>query len=674
MYAMQLDKITEVIAHFIGMFEISVEEARQLQAYDDFKIAEAVKDDTSDLPNTNINVKAPYTLDDFNPHVSYMGEKLALVLNTVTSSFWYTPPAVHLHGHLSPGYQYFHLPHLPGVGGGMILPQVVPPGSVAVYINQEAHLSDNDYVGVGGHGLTLTPTIDDGSQLAVLVNQAAELSPLDDLAMPGSDAQMAATVVTAGERIEAYPDSSSGDANVFVLHPHAAAGPVEGTYVNGQLVSEDAAPKLEDHLNFLKEQTNGGANENDYSVSPDSPNFMAGQGNGTLAPSVEVDTGGNTMLNSAVLTNDWTGAPVIAVVGNVYEVNAIVQINERCDSAAVSLSLNGWKLGNSPDENFNIATFKHIDPSAGSAAPTPTDGFPAAWVVTQVTGDLVITNWLQQYSFMTDNDTTVLSSSGVKTMVSTGGNTAVNDISLTELSYNYDLIIIGGHIYDANIIHQLNILVNNDLIGAVNGFETSGEASCSTAGNLQWNDATIINVGGKQFDSLPDSYLKAAQDLAAGKDASPGGILHDAAFAGIGALRVLYVSGDLLNINYVSQTNILGDSDQVVMAMNQCIAHPEAQWTITTGGNQVANFAGIVDVDGTGKTYVGGQHYSDEILIQANLVSSEPDLGGHDPDALVSEAVAFLTDDTSHDAAHPDHQIAPTPDHAQADGVHALLG
>ncbi|RVC43142.1 type I secretion protein, partial [Mesorhizobium sp. M4B.F.Ca.ET.088.02.2.1] len=71
MYSMQLDKISEAISHFIGMFEISVEEARQLKSYDEFKIADAVKEETPDLPNTNINIKAPYTLDDFDPHVPY---------------------------------------------------------------------------------------------------------------------------------------------------------------------------------------------------------------------------------------------------------------------------------------------------------------------------------------------------------------------------------------------------------------------------------------------------------------------------------------------------------------------------------------------------------------------------------------------------------------------------
>ena len=136
----------------------------------------------------------------------------------------------------------------------MILPHIEPPGEVAIHINQEIRLSDNDYVGAGGHGLIFTPTLDDGSQMVSLMNTAAELSPLDDLARPGSAEDIATTVITASERIAAYSDSYDGEASVFVMHPDAASGPIQGTYVNGQLVDEADAPKAEDHLNILKEQ------------------------------------------------------------------------------------------------------------------------------------------------------------------------------------------------------------------------------------------------------------------------------------------------------------------------------------------------------------------------------------------------------------------------------------
>jgi hypothetical protein len=88
------------------------------------------------------------------------------------------------------------------------------------------------------------------------------------------------------------------------------------------------------------------------------------------------------------------------------------------------------------------------------------------------------------------------------------------------------------------------------------------------------------------------------------------------------------------------------------------LAHPEADWTISTGTNSLVNYAYIADVDSTGKTYVGGGIYSDEILIQAELISTGPDLGGQNPDVLVNEAVAFLDDDmlapeTSQNVAYP---------------------
>ena len=97
---------------------------------------------------------------------------------------------------------------------------------------------------------------------------------------------------------------------------------------------------------------------------------------------------------------------------------------------------------------------------------------------------------------MTDNDIHILSSTGVKTIVTTGENIVFNDMSFTELGFHFDLIIVGGSIYDGNFIQQMNILLDDDLIGAVSGFSTTGSAIMSTGGNLLWNQAEIINVGG----------------------------------------------------------------------------------------------------------------------------------------------------------------------------------
>ena len=96
--------------------------------------------------------------------------------------------------------------------------------------------------------------------------------------------------------------------------------------------------------------------------------------------------------------------------------------------------------------------------------------------MTEIKGDMIFLNWVEQLNFMTDNDIHILSSTGVKTIVTTGENTAFNDMSFTELGYHFDLIIVGGSIYDGNFIHQKNILLDDDLIGAVSGFSTTGAA------------------------------------------------------------------------------------------------------------------------------------------------------------------------------------------------------
>ncbi|WP_192359711.1 type I secretion protein [Mesorhizobium mediterraneum] len=637
-----MDKITEAISHFVGLFEITLEQTRLRKAYDEFKALQAVEEERPELSSHTIDVEAGYNLEDFVPSIQYSPVPPKFVLTTPWSEFQFAPPdipAIPQPDVVYPGL-LLH-PEAPLMGSApsrLILPHIEPPGSVAVLINQELRLSDNDYVGAGGHGLKFSPEAANyGAEMAALLGAAADLSPIDDLEMPGSSEEIVTIIKTAGERLNGHPEESDGEADVFVVK----ADVIEGTYVNGQSVDE--APKLDDHL---PEKHRRADEEEDEEGEPEQPSYTPGSGGIDIDVSVELEAGGNLLVNSVSMANNWLQSPVCAVMGDHVELNAIVQINVSCDSDLVSSSINGWGLNaTDPTQGFNIAMFKRVDPSAEAAASKAKQGdFPEHWVVTEVEGDLLIMNWIQQYTLMTDNDVSILSSSGVETLVTAGANTAANDISLDELGFHYDLIVVGGNIYDANIIHQLNVLLDNDLIGAVDGFQTTGEGAASTSGNLLWNQANIVNYGAAdRFEAMSEAYRKACESLQNGNgDLSD--ILDDGPFAGIGALRVLYISGDILNLQYVKQTTILGDSDQVALAMN-ALAHPEADWTISTGTNSLVNYAYIADVDSTGKTYVGGGIYSDEILIQAELISTGPDLGGQDPDMLVNEAVAFLDDD-----------------------------
>jgi hypothetical protein len=408
---------------------------------------------------------------------------------------------------------------------------------------------------------------------------------------------------------------------------------------------------------------------------------MQGHGEIQSDGSVKLDAGGNSLANVALLQSYVLTGHVTAVLGDYVEVNAITQVNIYSDHDSIGSSLNDWTLdADNVTTTFNIAAFQRIDPSEGNQdTASASSVFPKAWAYTEIKGDMIFLNWVVQYNFMTDNDIHIMSSTGVKSIITTGENVEFNNMSLSDFGSHYDLIIVSGNIYDGNLIQQTNVLLDNDLIGAVGGFSTSGNASISSGGNLIWNQADITNIGASdRFGVLPGEYGEAAANFKDGNWQLPDGILKDSAFAGMDGLRILYVGGSIYDLQYIKQTNVLGDSDQVALAMNTFGSeHPDSDWNITTGSNVLVNIAQIVDADSTGPTYVGNQHYSDEILIQAELVSPNDSLGGQDPDVLVNEAVAFLGDDTANpvgtDATDPgaDHHHVDAP---QADVMQHMLG
>ena len=218
-------------------------------------------------------------------------------------------------------------------------------------------------------------------------------------------------------------------------------------------------------------------------------------------------------------------------------------------------------------------------------------------------------------------------------------------------------------------------MFDNDVVGATAGFHTPEKGEISSSANLLWNQAHITNLGNPdRFDALPQHYLDAASELAGGGTDIPDDVRSDDAFAGLQGLSVLYIQGDLLNLQYIRQTNILGDSDQIALAKDAIATNPNAEWSVTTGANALVNSAAIADLDSLGKTYVGGGQYSLETLYQAEMISQHPEFGSPYPDALVNEAVLFLDDsmldasDTAHTPYAADHDVNPD------DGVYSGLG
>ncbi len=681
---MVLDKITETIAHFAGLFDIAIEEGRMRESHRKFDQMVEQQEEVPSLDPRGVAIRSPHEFDGFDPYIPYapappLLEPRWTALDLIdrrldaelaAPDFW----------QLLSGPRFSPAPDVEFDSSTLRLPKLQPPGSVAVVVEQVAVMSDDDALSFGGHGRTFEAVLDPDAALEALAARAEALSLSPDFELPGTPQAIKDFIVSLRDTLDAYEADGPADAGITVVKDST----LDGVFVNGTRV--EAAPSFAQYRPQDGAEDEGSPFGEGWQPSlPDRPlgrtlqeslnDAGASEADDGPHAAVELQAGGNTLVNAVTLNSSWLAATVTAIVGDHVELNAIVQLNVWSDIDHVTGAI-GVSAEEAATLGFNIASFDRIDPQADDSDTAASDTFPSFWVVTQVTGDLLILNWIEQITFMTDNDLAILSASGSKAEIVTGENGARNAVSLAELGHAYDLIVVGGSVYDASIIYQMNLLLDDDLVGAVSGFGAGGGSSVVGGGNLLWNEAGIVNVGGAdRFEPLTQPYRDAASQLAAGDRSASAGVLADPAFAGSGALKVLYITGDIINLNFVKQTNVLGDGDQVALAMDAAQAAPDAQWTVSTGANTLVNFAQIADVDALGKTYVGGEVYSDEILIQAELVSDAPalDLGGRSADQLVNEAVAFLGDDDSgpHDA--PIHPIAPPADLSSADPMQTML-
>lgn len=77
-------------------------------------------------------------------------------------------------------------------------------------------------------------------------------------------------------------------------------------------------------------------------------------------------------------------------------------------------------------------------------------------------GDVSFVHWIEQYQFVSDNDTMTITTSGATVSLLTGGNAALNIANFLGIGMQYDLIIVGGNVLDMNIISQIAVLYDND--------------------------------------------------------------------------------------------------------------------------------------------------------------------------------------------------------------------
>lgn len=384
--------------------------------------------------------------------------------------------------------------------------------------------------------------------------------------------------------------------------------------------------------------------------------------------------GGNFSINAALIVDLGESARTMVVMGDYFKTDAIFQTNTIVDHDSVRISGGEREHSATSDGNVanNIADFVQ-NPSIYA-------GFDAKfagpnWIVDVVDGNFYSVSAIAQINYLSDNDVATQVSSGSHYNLVGGYNTQGNLAQLLDGAVEYDLIIIKGSYHGLNVIFQNNVLLDNDKIKlAADGADPS--QSASSHGNDLLNDATIANYGGDTFEDLPPNLALIESLLAAGMTSLDPG-LAGALIGHGGPLRVLYVTGDYYDINAVWQTNITSDVDVMYQLQNQPIADLLARdpdgavtQTVTSGGNQLDNDAAIVDVN-PDATYVGGQVYTDSILVQADLMPSGADhaLRG-DTNTLVAELVAFVDDHPQDTAAPPPAAITSV---AQADPMASML-
>jgi hypothetical protein len=151
------------------------------------------------------------------------------------------------------------------------------------------------------------------------------------------------------------------------------------------------------------------------------------------------------------------------------------------------------------------------------------------------------------------------------------------------------------------------------------------------------NEAAINHYGATTFAGVTGNLNDLIEALGnrENADRAAWSSLHGTAS---GSLNVLLVTGDYYDINVISQVNVIADAD---LAVQGGAGQADIQW-LSTGANSTINSAEIISAGGIADQYLGGNHYVDSVLVQANLISDAVQTTSAEPTALVSEIVAFI--------------------------------
>ncbi|NVD41731.1 hypothetical protein HT585_22945 [Ensifer sp. HO-A22] len=691
---MHTEKVNEVIAHFIGMFEADTDESRLRQKQLDGGDLKESLPQLDDGETKLTDFASSFQLIDYDPEVLYRGPSHDIadvdLFGRIRGFGDHFADAVAQYGNTVPVKLF----------GNFGQPDDVPvedklvvhdgPGSVIAHVVQANMVRDDDVLNMTDSTEAARDTTYVTYKLAEFSEQATEATPFahytrvdtyeglskiaDDLSSyaaenrppeppaSGSDPEASADAGTTATLTEQPADTDPLDDTITLpvtVSPDTlplddsgnfalAADSIEGVYVNGCRVDE--APDLAD---FMPDR--GLAQP---VADPEGSEGPLQEEEDTSGNSVYVEAGSNIVANIVSIVETGIIAPVTAVMGGYHQIDVISQSYAYADGDKLDKVLRENSAESaSRTVAMNIANFGREEYHSGSSDneddAVQSSIFPNSWRVSMVDGDVSFVHWVEQYNFLNDNDTVTVTSSGVQTTTLTGGNVVVNLASFLGVGDQYDLVIVGGRILDMNMITQVAVFYDND---DVKGITAGNGMTVDQSGNLIWNQASIQNIGANdRFEAMPDYIQKAVDNINDRENELPSGFSRDLNFQGYEGLNILYITGNLYDVNVIKQISVLGDADSVSYVANKILDNnPDAEVTIHTGGNAIVNTAQIIDYDSFGHTtYVGGQVYSDAILIQAGIVDNDSCSSDVTPkgDRLANEVIAFIGDDDT-----PSHQ------------------
>lgn len=626
---MALDAITETIAHFVGTFELTIEQARLRDQYDEFTaLRRKAEIDGLDDPAA-IHIRADLDIP--------VGEYKLLPYN-------FAPPqpdlplpdapkgpvheSVIILGGDGPVSERFVPDDTIGPSSAPVLvilqPDNVPLGSAVSYTMQKVFLRDNDTVGEGEFRDTDALIAKGEQMLDMALSLHAVASPSFSLA----DYQSIEVVEALAEQMLNPMNGDVDGVTVYQFHGDDALGVI----VNGEHMAE--APEWTDLLPAFHQpdEATGDEAETPWPAEWDQsrdPDFDDGH---------LVVTGGNLAINAVSATIGWVDAPYIVVGGQAVNLTVISQV------ALVS----DWDVGAmNAGSGTNLVQSSVIEVEGKEAAwldnADGTGGQPAYVVVDWVHGDLVVANFINQLIDATDIDHIQTEISATSTLYALGDNEMYNVADIVQLGSYYDLIMIGGNMISVDMLVQSMALMDDDIInGGVPASMMDGDE------NLLMNDASVKTIGKDVHQDMQQNMADALaiqeMDMGALEDA----LLNDPMFAGMEQLRVLRIDGDLMQVNIVNQVTMMLDQDDIDLS------GPNAAGAdVVAGSNAMLNTAHLTKMGVDSTVMAGDGSYSDLLLHQASLIDM-PD--NDEITAMTNEAIAAIMGDMT--VAQPDAALA----------------